>query len=150
PNRPCCKLPAEPVECVFMILSSDLRYVLLPGEYGGPASASLFYAAFQMWSDVWTAEFEALRVNRRLNSNDFSRQSQIGCLFLQERCVGLVCFHGVDFSRPTARRDSYFEAWRDEAIWKLCRDGRNILVGSHVTVHPEFRGKDVLADGGSV
>ena len=36
--------------------------------------------------------------------------------------------------------DSYFSNWSPEHIETLCRDGKNILVCSHFTIHPSARG----------
>jgi hypothetical protein len=141
----------ERTGCTIMIGFDDLRYIILPREPLARESALLFEVAFRFWREAWTETFrEDLKVEHPVFSDDFSRQSRIGCLFFDERCVALTFFHFVDFRLSTARLDSYFDVWPDEAISKLRKDGDNIVVGSNITIDRAFRGKDKLAGGLSV
>lgn len=118
----------------------QLQYHLFPGENPRPEWLASYLDTYRLWKSVWSATFHELDGNGTVFSDDFSRQSLIGSLMLDQRCVGACMFHFVDFRLPTARDDSWFKAWTDSAFEKLLRDGPSVMVGSYVTVDPEFRG----------
>lgn len=131
-----------------MVRSGDLTHLLLPGHPPpDPASrrAAAHAEAFRLWLAVWNETLRELDGTERVFSDDFCRQDRISALFQGNRCVALGLLRSVDFRLPPARLDSYFKVWPDEAIRRLTEAGPRILVGSHITVDPEFRG--TLGDG---
>lgn len=133
-----------------MLKARELTYILLPGKLPPdpeppPRVTPLYVEAFRLWKEVWAETFLELDGDDLVFSDDYCRQDLVGALFRGERCVALGFFHSVDFRLPTARQDSYFKVWTDEAVRKLLRDGPRILVGSNITVDACFRGK--LEDG---
>lgn len=119
---------------------SQFQFILFPGKFPEKKWREHYIETYRLWREVWTATFDELDGNATLYSDDFCRQSIIGSIFREKRCVGIGMFHWVDFSLPTARHDSWFKAWPDSAIEKLLTDGHRVLVGSNVTVDPAFRG----------
>jgi hypothetical protein len=89
---------------------------------------------------VWSQTFEELDGNPTLYSDDFSRQTIVGCLRTEFECVALGFFHFVDFNFDAAGFDSYFKVWPETALAALVRDGKKVVVGSNITVAPEHRG----------
>jgi hypothetical protein len=123
-----------------MLLPSALQYVIFPGQNPSSTYSKAYCEAFRCWSTVWTQTLLELDGNSTLFSDDFERQTEVQALMHQERCVALLLLHQVDFRLPTARFDSWFKVWPESALKKLTEDGPRILVGSSVTVDPEFRG----------
>jgi len=113
-----------------------LRYALV-----SPASASddrdLAYAT---WRRVWAETFEALDGARRVFSDDFTRQDELGTLFHDGECVGLTAYRFVDFAAAAAQEDSYFKPWPPSARTALLGIGRRVCIGSYLTVEKAWRG----------
>ncbi len=122
------------------VIASELRYLLFPADAPGVAWNREYQETYRLWRKVWAATFQELDGNSAVYSDDFCRQSRVGAIFLRDRCVALGLYHFVDFGVATARDDSYFKVWSDEAIAKLVTEGPRILVGSNITVDPEMRG----------
>jgi len=122
------------------ISASELRYVLFPGSDPKVSWFSDYKEAYRLWKSTWSATLQELDGNGTVYSDDFSRQTQVGSLFHDGRCVALGFFHLVDFRLTTARDDSYFKVWSDQAIDQLVSQGKNVMVGSNITVDPQMRG----------
>lgn len=118
----------------------DLKYYVLPGEYSVEGSEKIYREAYRMWREVWSQTFLELDGSGRIFSDDFTRQSIVGAVFHGDECAAMTCFHRVDFALPTAVEDSYFKIWPEEALQQLVRDGEKVLVCSHLTVSPKYRG----------
>lgn len=124
-------------------MNNDLknwRYILLPGKNPEVNVAKEYAEAFQLWKNVWEKTFKELGESDPLYSDAFSRQTQVGCIFVHDQCIALSFFNDINFDEPTARYDSYFKVWPETAIEKLLKDGTQVTVGSNITVDPEFRG----------
>jgi hypothetical protein len=123
-----------------MLHLDELRYVLIPGENPSGEISDVYRAAYRCWSKVWSDTFLELEGDSRIFSDDFTRQTEIGAIMAGDRCIAMGFLHAVDFRLPTARHDSYFKVWSDEAIASLIKDGPEILVASHLTVDAGSRG----------
>jgi len=97
-------------------------------------------AAYQCWYRVWSQTFRELDNSETLFSDDFSRQDEIGALFLDEACLGLSGFRWVDLSLPITRHDSYFRAWPAHVLAQVAATTPRVCVGSNLAVAPEWRG----------
>lgn len=122
---------------------SSLQYYLIPGEHCDPSYNAVYLETYRMWREVWSQTLLELDGQGTLHSDDFTRQTHIGALFHGAECAAMTVFHEVDFDLPTARHDSYFRSWPDEAIQGLVRDSKKVLVCSHLTVAPQYRGEVV-------
>jgi hypothetical protein len=116
------------------------RYIVLPGTHPPMGLRSAYAEAYWLWRRVWSQTFQELDGLKSLFSDDFIRQDQIGCIFRDDLCIALVFFRDLDFTLPSARHDSYFKCWKESDIIGLLKDGPKVMVGSYITVHPEFRG----------
>ncbi len=124
---------------------NELKYLTFPGADPSPEWRSAYEEAYGLWHSVWGATFRELDGTDRVFSDDFTRQHRIGAIMRGDSCIGVVLLRVVDFSIRVARHDSYFKVWSDHAISQLIRDGGRVGVGSHITVHPDYRGE--LGDG---
>ena len=119
----------------------DLRYYIIPGEGVPKEHWGLYSEAYRMWRAVWSKTFQELDGADSITSDNFTRQDWIGAIFHFDRCVAMSVHHDANFNLPAAAEDSYFEAWTPEALSQLTRDGKNVLICSHLTVDPEYRGE---------
>ena len=119
----------------------DLKYYLIPGEGVDSAYAPLYTEAYRMWREVWSQTFLELDGSAQIFSDDFTRQSLIGAIFFKDQCVAMSVHHEVNFEYLAAREDSYFKAWPKEAMAELVRNGKDVLICSHLTVASAFRGE---------
>lgn len=124
-----------------MINTDDLKYRVFPGENVPPEVKRYHAKAYQLWRDVWLKAFKELGEDVKLLADGFSRQDEVGALFLKDECIALTLFHAVDFNEPTARHDSYFQFWTDADVERLQRDGKQVLICSNLTVSTEHRGE---------
>jgi hypothetical protein len=123
-----------------MIDFSNLQlHILKPREL--KQNTWLLNAAFEHWNHIWNRTLEELDGLKDLRSDDFTRQDEILCLFDGEKCVGMICHRLVDLKYTCHSRDSYFKSWTPDAIESLTRYGSRVLVGSQISVEPEWRGK---------
>lgn len=120
---------------------SSFRLVVLPGSNPAPDLKAHYDRAYAHWDDVWRKTFVEVENRRTLFSDDFTRQSEILAIFHDLRCVAIVCHRSADLSSPVTRNDSYFQAWPADALEKLGRHGPKILVGSQISVDPDYRGQ---------
>jgi hypothetical protein len=119
----------------------NLKFCLLPPHPRHPQTAGPVNAAYRCWKTVWAETLRELDGTSQLFSDDFSRQSFIGALFYDSNCVALGFFRRQNFNLSLAADDSYFKVWPEEAIKKLISDGHDVMVGSNITVDPNFRGE---------
>lgn len=119
----------------------SLQFYLVPGEGVSPEFLDVYNESYRMWRDVWSSTFLELDGNGQIYADDFTRQSDHGAIFYNGECVGLCAYHRVDFNAVTAGEDSYFKVWTPEDKKILTKDGTNVLVCSHLTVAPNYRGE---------
>ena len=127
------------------VVASALRYHLFKPR--APAHP-LVLAAYAMWQDQWLNTLREVAGTSRLFSDEFTRQDEIGALFLDGHCVAVTALRWIDRSTIIGREDSYFEPWPPHAFTSV----GNGLVGisSNTIVHPEWRGADVkLSEDGA-
>jgi hypothetical protein len=102
---------------------------------------ALARAAYELWRDEWQATLRELEGVTRIHSDEFVRQDEISVLSSAGQCVSVTALRWLDLSRATAREDSYFQAWPEEALAEL---GTSIVaISSNTLVHPEWRGTRV-------
>ena len=96
----------------------------------------LLLGAYELWRNGWQATLEVKGV-RRIHSDEFGRQDEIGVLSVKQRCISVVGLRWFDLSLAMDREDSYFLPWPKATLDSL-RD--NIIgVPSNLVVHPEWR-----------
>jgi hypothetical protein len=117
------------------------RYVILDPSPRQPPSLH-HELAYRFWKNIWSATFREVEGRSFVESDNFSRQDEIGALFAGERCLMLSGFREVSLSSQCIRDDSYFAPWSDESLAELTKDGDQILIGNQITVDPEARGKN--------
>lgn len=99
---------------------------------------ALARAAYELWRDEWQATLRELEGVTRIHSDEFVRQDEVSVLSSAGQCVSVTALRWLDLSRATAREDSYFQSWPEEAVAEL---GTSIVViSSNTLVHPEWRG----------
>jgi hypothetical protein len=119
---------------------SELKYIIFPGEAPQAEWHSEYNDTYRVWKNVWSTTFQELDGNGTVFSDDMSRQTFIGSIMRNDRCVGIGMLHELNFHLPSARDDSWFKSWPDSAIKKLISEGLRVLVFSNVTVDPDYRG----------
>lgn len=100
---------------------------------------------FRCWSSVWGEVFsKEMGLEKKLFSDDFSRQDAIVSLLFGSRCVGLAMIRMVPLHSELTFQDSFFRFWTPDALRKVSdlARGNPIALASSFTVHPDFRGKD--------
>ena len=127
-------------------LISKLVYVLMPARRPPEHLRKWYDEAYSCWQEVWSDAFSELHPGQRLNSDAFTRQDEIGALFLGDECIGLTAFSYADFFRPPTLCDSYFNNWPREVIDKVIghinqEDGLpgTVLVVNNLTVRKKYR-----------
>lgn len=130
---------------------AQLTYRILRPGRAGSADVPLLGEAYRLWSEVWHQTLLELDDVRRVPSDEFTRQDEVGAIFHGYECIALSVFRWVDLSHPMSWGDSYFSVWPAEARNKACRDGSHICIGSNITIAPSWRNatgcslKNVLA-----
>lgn len=117
-----------------------LRYCLVSPR---AAARNVLGGAYRCWKNVWMQTFQELDGAEQIRSDDFTRQDELGLLFEGDECIGMTAYRWVDFSHPTARDDSYFSAWSDDALDALVENGTRVCIGSYLTVAPEWRRTEI-------
>lgn len=117
----------------------NYKLFVIPGARPSPEFTSIYELAYALWERVWTQTFRELDNADRLFSDDFTRQDEILCLFNRDVCIALVCHRYANFSVTSTSEDSYFRAWPQDAIHQLVSHGPMVVIGSQITVHPEYR-----------
>lgn len=122
-------------------MTENLRLVVLSGSNPPTELVPYYERAFQHWERVWKATFMELDGNKRLFSDNITRQSEVLAVFDGLTCVGMVCHRLTDFRTRAARNDSYFEAWSDEALDRLTVHGHRVLVPNQFSIDSDRRGR---------
>jgi hypothetical protein len=123
-----------------LVRSHQLSFELLDvGEHAGRERR--LEQAYRCWHEVWSETFHQLDGVERVHSDEFTRQHEIGALFLNDVCIGLIGHRWIDLSLSFHQDDSYFKVWPKNALRLLQRDGSNVCIGSHLTVLPAWRGR---------
>lgn len=117
----------------------QLQYVLLPGRRPPKELSHYHEIAYQSWKEVWVEAYVELGERRKLHSDAFSRQDEVGALFFQDKCVALCFFNYVDLNQEFYLDDSYYGNWTDKAIQELTAHGSQVISCSNFTVHPSVR-----------
>lgn len=129
------------------IKAQELQYFLIPGENPPRNAQEIYTEAFRCWRFVWSQAFKELDGIDQLFSDDFTRQTAIGCIFIQSKCIALAGYHAIDFRFPTTPFDSWFKVWPDGVQAALTREGSKVMIATNVTVDSDFRGKCVEGVG---
>lgn len=116
----------------------NLELVQISGKKSGQQDES-FNEGYKFWHGVWKTTFQELDGKSHLSSDNFSRQDEHLFLKAENQMIASISFRTVEASDPAAYNDSYFEAWPQEIKDKLFSLSSKIMIGSHITVHPEFR-----------
>jgi hypothetical protein len=103
----------------------------------------LLLSAYELWRNGWQATLGELEGVRRIHSDEFGRQDEIGVLSVGQRCISVTGLRWFDLSLAMAREDSYFLPWPKDTLDSL----GDCIVGvpSNLVVHPEWRGTVVEA-----
>lgn len=117
------------------------KLFLLPGSANIQTYSKQTERAFKSWHQVWSAAFEEVGIEKKLFSDEFTRQDDVMALFEGDKCLASLFFRNVDLSQDLHRMDSYFAEWPELAVQRLMRDSQHICVGSQTTVIPEARGR---------
>lgn len=118
---------------------NDLRLVLLPLRAPVPAFADKYRAAQACWEDVWLGLYDRHGVEQPLFLDHLLRQDEAACLFVGDRCLGMILFRTLDFTVMDYGRDSYFKEWEPADRTMLLRHGSKVFLTTFLTVHPDFR-----------
>jgi hypothetical protein len=120
-------------------------HVLSPAN-PGPADYALLGEAYNCWSNVWKTTLFELDKAEHVPSDEFTRQDEIGALFHDWECVGLMGYRTVDLASAMHRDDSYFRVWTEEARARATAKGTRMFIAGNLTVAVPWR----RADGASV
>jgi hypothetical protein len=104
-----------------------------------PDSWSDFRSAYETWKDCWYEVYRSIGKEHLAHSNAFTETDAVTALFYGDTCASLLLHKHVDLREPLWREDSYFAPWPAEALASLTKNGSNVLICSHYTVHKEFR-----------
>jgi hypothetical protein len=133
--------PGDAAADVSRLKSLDLSYEVLDVRTPESRAERHIEQAYRCWQQVWSETFRELDGVERVHSDEFTRQHEIGALFLNDVCIGLTGYRWVDLSLPLHQDDSYFKVWPKAPLRRLQRDGSNVCIGSHLTVLPAWRGR---------
>ena len=117
-----------------------LRYYLFSGEGVPTEHQEIYDKCYALWKKVWTQTLIDLKSPQKLFSDGFTRQTKIGCLFYEDKCIAMSSFRDVDFSFQAQREDSLLNAWNPEAFELLLADGPRVCIATYLTVDPDYRG----------
>jgi hypothetical protein len=104
-----------------------------PGSWGD------FTKAYDTWKDCWYEVYRSIGKEHLAHSNAFTETGAATALFYGGTCAALLLHKLVDLREPIWREDSYFAPWPEEALASLTKNGSQVLICSHYTVHKEFR-----------
>ncbi|MBX2986968.1 MAG: hypothetical protein KF802_03635 [Bdellovibrionaceae bacterium] len=122
------------------------KLVVLPGSNPDESVRPYYERAYTHWESVWGATFQELDGKSRIFSDNFTRQHEIHALFEDLNCVAMCGLRYYDFRTTTPRKDSYFEAWSEDALDQLVRYGKRVVIASNLSIDPNRRGRE--ATGG--
>lgn len=119
-----------------------LRF-LQPPNLSHRTSSEEFSAAYQTWHSVWADTLKQFGSDEKLFSDSFSRQDEILSIFHERTCIAILLLRWMDFARFNYASDSYFKNWTEVDIARLTKFGKKIMISSFLTVHPEYRMKQM-------
>jgi hypothetical protein len=122
---------------------TDLSYCVLRPHEPTCRERARLERAYACWQKVWSAMLSDLDGTELKFSDDFTRQDEIGALFLGDDCVGLSGYRWLDLSLSLARKDSYFAPWPPELLDEIAAQTPRVCIGSNLVVSAPFR--DLLA-----
>lgn len=126
------------------IAVEDLDYHLFSPQR---AHHPLLEQAYEIWRDGWQATLEELDSAKRIFSDEFARQDEIGVLCNGDQCVSVTGIRWLDLSLSRAREDSYFQHWPKQALDAL--GPAYVCITSNTIVHPHWRRIRVEAQTGN-
>lgn len=94
---------------------------------------------YQHWYGVWSQTFNEVTGEKMFFSDNFTRQDEIVALMDGDKCIAAVCHRLIDMRSGAFQKDSYFEAWPEEAYLKLGKYGDKAVIASHISVAPAYR-----------
>lgn len=119
----------------------DLSFCLVSGAGAQSENIHYYNEAYKLWKSVWLQTLNELDGVNEIHSDDFTRQTQFGCLFWKDRCVSQVAIRECNLSLKSIRDDSILKAWDDSSLAKAFANGPSVSIASNLCVHPEFRGE---------
>ena len=122
-----------------MIRPEALSYQLLRPNAAGPADMALLGEAYRCWSTVWAETLLELDNVKKVASDDFTRQDEIGAIFHEWECIGMTSYRWVDLSSAIDRSDSYFSVWPADALDSAAAYGSKVCLCSNLTVAAPWR-----------
>jgi hypothetical protein len=128
-------------DVIDIINYDNFKFIVLPGSNPPPQYQAHYDSAYRCWLKVWGVAYNELGVSRHLYSDDFTRQTELNCIFYGSTCIGILFLKQVDFSSAAVRDDSYFKLWSDKELDSLIQYGPEILVCSNTTIAEEWRRK---------
>jgi hypothetical protein len=124
----------QPVRQPRTIPVEQLEYYLFnPRRARDP----LLDGAYRLWRDVWQSTWQEAKVSTPMYSDEFTRQDEVAVMAMGGSCIAVTCLRWLDLTRESAREDSYFKHWPQEAIAKL--GARLVCVGSNTAIDPAWR-----------
>lgn len=121
--------------------SESLQLVVLPGVNPSQKMRTYYDLAYAHWENIWEKTLREVDGANAFFSDNFTRQDEVYALFIDLQCVAMVCHRFVDLGRKSNRKDSYFQAWPEETLDKLVQYGNRVLIGSQISVDPNYRGR---------
>jgi hypothetical protein len=118
----------------------DLSYHLLRPHTADAVERKRLLSAYECWQSVWSAMLRDLDGAELRFADDFTRQHEVGALFVGEECIGLSGYRWVDLSLPFHRADSYFAAWPAKLLEHIAAATPRVCIGSNLAVAPAWRG----------
>lgn len=97
----------------------------------------LLEQAYEVWRDGWQATLEELDAARRLFSDEFARQDEIGVISSGHQCLSVTGIRWLDLSLSRSLEDSYFQHWPKPALAAL--GPVSVCITSNTIVHPGWR-----------
>lgn len=120
--------------------------IICPGTAAagkGPPAALIDYdQVFNLWHSVWAETRREVSLMLPIYADNFSRQDEILVLRHQDRPIATCCHRYVDLRRRSTLLDSYFspDVWPASVLELIPTLGDSCMLGSHLFVHPDFRG----------
>ena len=133
--RPSGVVPARPKRSIRVAaLEFDL---LSPRAVRHP----LLERAYEAWRDGWSDTLREVAGLGRIDSDEFTRQDEIGVLSIGGECLAVTGMRWCDTSSAMSAEDSYFRRWPAPALERIA--GSVVCVSSNLLLVPEWRGARV-------
>jgi hypothetical protein len=116
-----------------------LRFIVLPSSSPKNEFVEYYNNAYHSWLSVWSSTYKELGLNKTIFSDEFTRHSDINCIFYNKLCVATVHSRIVNIDLPSTLNDSYFRLWTDEDLNALRNHGNQVMVISNMTVNSAWR-----------